>query len=140
TRFTVLPLLIVAVWSRVWLGWGAIAPVLLVLLWTWVNPRLFPKPQSTRNWASKAVLGERVWINRNKVAVPEHHQTVPTILNLISGLGLPFLIWGLYHLSIWPTLLGTVLVYLGKIWFVDRMVWLYHDMQNATPEYQSWLY
>jgi hypothetical protein len=31
-------------------------------------------------------------------------------------------------------------IMLGKLWFVDRMVWLYEDMKDATPEYRSWLY
>ncbi len=42
-------------------------------------------------------------------------------------------------LEAWPTLLGMTLTFLGKLWFVDRMVWLYEDMRNATPEYRSWL-
>ena len=32
------------------------------------------------------------------------------------------------------------LIYLGKMWFLDRMVWLYEDMKDTTPEYRSWLY
>src|SRR5687767_10226355 len=73
TRYTVLPLLMLAIWSRVWLGWWSIVPVLLTLLWAWLNPRLFPVPSSTNNWASMAVLGERVWMNRGKVPLPQHH-------------------------------------------------------------------
>lgn len=38
TRYSGLPLLILAIWSRVWWGWGAIAPILLVVLWIWLNP------------------------------------------------------------------------------------------------------
>jgi uncharacterized protein DUF6653 len=57
---------------------------------------MFRKPVSTDNWASKAVLGERVWINRKQIPVPEHHRIVPNLLSGISGLGLPFLIWGLW--------------------------------------------
>jgi Family of unknown function (DUF6653) len=40
--------------------------------------------------------------------------------------------------DLWPTLFGTMMVYLGKLWFVDRMGWLWQDMQDATLEYQSW--
>ena len=46
TRFTVLPLLILAIWSRVWLGWWAFVPMAAAVLWMWLNPRIFPKPQS----------------------------------------------------------------------------------------------
>ncbi|MBW4619352.1 MAG: hypothetical protein KME17_08335 [Cyanosarcina radialis HA8281-LM2] len=140
TRFTALPLLVLAIWSRVWLGWWAIVPVALAVLWTWFNPRVFPKPASTNNWASKAVLGERVWLNRNVIPVPQHHQRVPSILSAVSASGVIFLVWGLVALNVWSTLLGTVIIYLGKLWFIDRMVWLYQDMKDANPEYQSWLY
>jgi len=42
-----------AVWSRNWWGCWAIIPIGLVLIWMWLNPRLFAKPASTNNWASK---------------------------------------------------------------------------------------
>ncbi|RCV88349.1 hypothetical protein DU505_13730 [Billgrantia montanilacus] len=140
TRNTALPLLVVAIWSRVWLGWWALVPLALALLWTWLNPRLFPVPASTRNWASKAVLGERVWLNRRQVPIPAHHSRALHLLSAIAALGLPFLAWGLYNLQLWPTLLGSVLIYAGKLWFLDRMVWLYQDMCELHPEYRRWLY
>ena len=140
TRFTALPALVVAVWSRVWIGPWAWGMTVLAILWIWVNPRIFRKPVSTDNWASKAVIGERVWINRKQIPVPEHHRLVPNLLSGISGLGLLFLIWGLWRLNIWPTALGAVLIYSSKVWFLDRMVWLYEDMKDSTTRYSSWLY
>ncbi|HEU4886174.1 MAG TPA: DUF6653 family protein [Longimicrobium sp.] len=140
TRYTALPLLVLAVWSRVWLGWWSIGPVALAVLWTWGNPRLFPVPSSTDNWASRAVLGERVWMARGRVPLPSHHRRAPHLLSALAGLGVPFLSWGLYRLEPWPTLFGVLLVFCGKLWFLDRMVWLYQDMQNAHPDYRRWLY
>lgn len=140
TRNTALPLLVVAIWSRTWLGWWALVPLVLALLWTWLNPRLFPVPASTRNWASKAVLGERVWLNRRQVPIPAHHSRALHLLIATAALGLPVLAWGLYNLQLWPTLLGSVLIYAGKLWFLDRMVWLYQDMCELHPEYRRWLY
>ncbi len=32
----------------------------------------------------------------------------------------------------WGLGVGTVLVYAGKVWFLDRMVWLYEDMKDST--------
>ncbi len=43
-------------------------------------------------------------------------------------------------LYLWPPVLGAALVYLGKLWFLDRMAWLYEDMNDATPEYRVWPY
>lgn len=140
TRFPILPLIIISIWSRTWINWWCLIPIIIAIIWTWINPRIFPKPTSTNNWFSKAVFGERVWLNRQKIEIPQHHQPVINILNLISFVGLPFCIWGLIQLNIWPTLLGVILVILGKMWFLDRMVWLYEEMKDANSEYQSWLY
>jgi hypothetical protein len=137
TRNTVLPALILAVWSRVWLGWWALLPVGAALLWTWLNPRLFSPPDSLDNWASKAVLGERVWMNRDKVPVPPHHRRTPNVLNVVSLTGSLFVVGGVVQLTVWPTLFGAALVYAGKLWFLDRMVWLYEDMKGATPAYRA---
>jgi hypothetical protein len=137
SRTTVLPVLILATWSRVWIGGWALVPGAMALLWTWLNPRLFGRPDSLDSWASKAVLGERIWINRDEVPVPPHHRTAPNVLNTISGIGMLFVLWGVVQLAIWPTLFGAILNYAGKLWFLDRMVWLYEDMKEATAEYRA---
>ena len=128
TRNTVLPILIIAFWSRVWIGTWAVFPIALAIIWTWLNPRLFKKPESTDNWASKSVLGERIWLGRKEMPIPKHHRKVPNILSAVSGTGFLFVIYGVYLLEIWPVLFGSALVYTGKLWFLDRMVWLYEDM------------
>ena len=139
TRFTVLPLLILAFWSRAWLGWWAVIPVALAVAWTFLNPVVFPRASTTDNWASKGVLGERVWANRDNVPVPEHHRRVPNLLNALAGIGMVLIIWGVIALSIWPTITGTAIAFAFKVWYVDRMVWLYEDMKHL-PEYGEWLY
>ena len=140
TRFAILPLLVPAVWSRVWIGWWAVVPVAVLCAWAWLNPRAFPRPRTTRTWASKAVLGERVWLERKKVPIPPAHRAAPHLLSALSALGLPFLVWGLIALAPWPTAFGLGFVILGKLWFLDRMVWLYEDMVDADPRYRGWLY
>ena len=49
-------------------------------------------------------------------------------------------VYGLIVLSIWPTVFGIVVVFLGKTWFLDRMVRIYEEMKDANSEYRSWLY
>ena len=140
TRYGALPLLIAAIWSRAWWGWGALLPTAIVLAWIWLNPRVFPKPASTNNWASKAVLGERVWLNRQQVPIPEHHNPVILFTNVVNAIGFLICTWGLITLTVWPTLLGLSWVILGKTWFLDRMVWLFDEMEPNHPQYQRWLY
>lgn len=134
SRATVLPALILAAWSRVWIGWWALVPGVLALLWMWANPRVFGRPDSLDNWASKAVLGERVWIHRDEKSVPKHHRRVPHLLNTMNGVATLFTIWGVVTLQGWPMLFGVVLMYVAKFWYLDRMVWLYEDVQAARPD------
>lgn len=141
TRYSVLPILIVAFWSRLWIGWWCLIPGLISLLWMFYNPIFFKKPGSTKNWASKAVLGERVFLNRDKVPIPKKHQgPVHKILNTISSVGMLLCIWATVTYNLWAAILGVALAYLGKSWYLDRMVWLYEDMKNTTEEYKSWEY
>ena len=138
SRYSVLPIIIIVFWSRKWLGIWCLVPVLFSLCWMMINPVLFSQPRSTKNWASKAVLGERVYINRDVIPIPEHYNMVK-ILNIISFLGLVLSIYGIIKLEVWPTVFGVSVVYLAKSWFLDRMVWLYEDMSHL-PEYSKWLY
>lgn len=140
TRISAIPLLGLAFWSRVWLGWWSLVPILSVFLWLWLNPRIFPEPKSTDNWASKVVLGEWVRMNRDKTPIPKHHILLPNIITAIGLIGLILFVYGLIVLHLWLAVLGAVVMMLGKLWYADRVVWLYEDMKDATPEYESWLY
>ena len=101
TRYSVLPLIILAFWSRVWIGWLSAVPVVISLAWMFFNPLLFSKVKSTNNWASKSVLGERIWMNRDKIQVPPRHKTLPKILNGVSSIGMLLAIWSIVTLSVW---------------------------------------
>ncbi len=142
TRVLTFPFFILAFWSRIWLGIYFLIPVGMILLWTWLNPRIFPKPKSTNHWISKGVFGEKIFTDRKKekTEISHHHIVAANLTTVISLIGLPILIYGLVVLEIWPTLLGATIAILGKMWFVDRMAWLYEDMKDATPEYKRWLY
>lgn len=139
TRYSVLPIIVVAFWSRAWIGWWCLLPGLLSLLWLFFNPILFKKPKSTRNWASRAVMGERVYLNRDRIAIPDIHKTpLFGILNGISSLGMVVAIWAIVSYSLWGAVLGVSLAYLGKSWYLDRMVWLFESMKDEHEEYKSW--
>jgi hypothetical protein len=139
SRATVLPLVILAVWSREWIGAWSWFAVAVSVAWMWVNPRVFRRPKSMDNWASRGVLGERVWLERDIAPVPTHHRVVPHVLNAVTVVGTGFVVWGLLAQSVWPTVLGAVLIYVGKLWFLDRMVWLFQDAVTQNDRYRSWL-
>ena len=106
TRWTCLPLLILAIWSRTWIGRWSLVPIAAAVLWTWLNPRVFPPPRSTDNWASKGVFGERLWIDRHALPIPDRHRVVPHVLNGVAAAGGLMVVWGLVALDPWPTLAG----------------------------------
>ncbi|MEM9061904.1 MAG: DUF6653 family protein [Pseudomonadota bacterium] len=138
TRIPILPLICLSIWARAWIGWWCVIPIGVLVLWIWLNPRAFPRPRSTQSWASRAVLGERVWLNRAEVPIPRHHVIWAGLLAALSAMGIPPLVWGLWVYDLWATITGLVLVIGPKMWFLDRMVWLYVDMAPRHPEYAAW--
>ena len=139
TRFTTLPLITLAFWSRTWFDSFYLIFIALSLFWVWLNPRLFKVPKGTNNWASMGTFGERIYLNRKNETIPDHHLNTCQLLQVLSAMGLPFFIYGLYSLDVWIVILGNLWIMTFKAWFVDRMVWLYMDMKDSNPTYQSWL-
>ncbi|OUS34291.1 hypothetical protein A9R01_08350 ['Osedax' symbiont bacterium Rs2_46_30_T18] len=140
SRYSCLPLLCVAIWSRVWIGWYSLLPVALVCLWVWLNPRVFGRPNSTDNWASRAVLGERVLLAQSEEGIPRHHKSAIRTLKWVITFGFLCAVYGLIFLHLWLAVFGTIITILAKTWFLDRMVWLYQDLSETHPEYKRWLY
>lgn len=140
TRYAAFPLLVAAAWSYHAIGWWALLPVAAMVGFLYVNPWLFAPPRSTNNWASKAVLGERVWLAEGKRGLPDQHPCVFRALMAISMLNLGGLIWGIVQSDAVVMALSTINVLVGKSWFNDRMVWLFSERVRTNAEYQNWLY
>lgn len=139
TRFSCLPLISLAFFSREWLGGYALIFIGLSFLWVWLNPHLFNPPVKTNNWASMGTFGERIYLNRKNTSIPAHHLRITKVLLFLTSMGFPFYLYGLYTLDIWVLILGNLWIMVFKAWFVDRMVWLYMDMKDSKPQYQAWL-
>ena len=133
SRFTILPLMTLAIFSRVWIGAWALIPVALVIAWTWINPRLFPPPDTTDSWAARGTFGERLFLDRARRDIPAHHLAGARILTAISALGILPWAWGLWQLQPWAAVAGLVLIMGGKAWYFDRMVWLHQDLSTEPP-------
>jgi hypothetical protein len=135
----VLSLLALAIWSRDWIGWYSLIPIILAVVWMMINPLLFPPPRSTRNWASKSVFGERIWSDRNNVDLPAQFKSpVTNVANAFAGVGMLQLAYGLFELDVLPTIAGILVAHLGKLWYLDRMVLLFEDMKHRNAEYAKW--
>jgi hypothetical protein len=141
TRFSPVSLIALSIWSREWIGWYCLIPLGLTLIWLMVNPLLFKEPTSTRNWASKAVFGERIWSDRTAVDIPEQFRSrVPNLANAYSAIGMVSLAYGLVVLNVLAVVAGIVIVHGGKLWYLDRMVLLFEDMKGRSAEYAAWEY
>ena len=128
---TALPLLVLAIWSRVWIGWYSVIAVVLALGWIWLNPRFFKEPQQFDSWMSKGVLGERVFLEHRGEIAPHHLRAAHT-LTWASLPGAVIMAWGLWALWWEGAVFGALLTALPKIWFVDRMVWIFEDWRRES--------
>ena len=140
TRFSVLSILALAIWSRDWIGAWCLIGVGLAIVWMFVNPLLFKAPKSTRNWASRTVLGERIWVDRNKVDLPEQFRSraASLIANSYSTIGMGLLVYGLADLNLLATVTGILITHGGKAWYLDRISLLFAEMKGRNAEYAAW--
>jgi hypothetical protein len=141
TRFGVLPMLVGSIWSRKWIGRRCLIPLGLSTAWLFANPLFFSPPASTKNWASKGVLGERIWVDNDRSELPDEFNSVmPTVAQAYQAVGLAPLAYGLARLKLGPTVGGVLIVQGGKLWYIDRMVLLFDEMKTRKPEYARWEY
>lgn len=140
TRVPLVALFALVVYFRDVLDLWAFALLGALAAWAVVNPRIFPAPRSTRNWASRTALGERVWLNRRRVVIPRHQERWALALSFASALCLLPLAVGLAVRDPWATAFGVLGVTVFRLWFLDRMAWLYEEMRPGHPEYAAWDY
>jgi hypothetical protein len=135
TRFAAIPLMILAIWSRVWIGWWSLVPVSLLVVWLLVNPHIFPPVTAAQDWAAKGIHGERLWLHSSAAALPGHYRGVLRWLIVPGAAGGLLLAWGVIQLSAWPTVFGATMLTLAQLWRIDRLGLLYDEMsaQNLIP-------
>jgi hypothetical protein len=126
TRFAAIPAMILAIWSRVWIGWWALIPVALVIVWLIVNPGLFSAVTAESGWAARGIYGERFWLEEPD-SVPEECRLVLRWLILPGVAGFALLFWGLLVLELWPTFFGASLITLAQLWRIDRLGVFYEE-------------
>jgi len=130
TRVVTMPVLTLAIWSRGWIGWWSLVPIALVIVWVWINPRLFPPPASLDNWMSRGVLGERIWLADQEGTIAKHHRAAIRATTWIASIGALVWLGGLIWQDLTATLSGLTASMLGKLWFIDRMVWIQREQNE----------
>jgi len=134
TRGFIPPMITFAALSRVWIGNWWLAVLGLIIIWTFLNTRVFPKAKNYDNWYARGAFGERMYAARKKVSIPSHHESFALKLKVLNAIFSGIWIYGLIVLNFELAITGTLLQLTAKFWFIDRMVWLYNDMYEH-PEY-----
>ncbi|MBP2191612.1 DUF6653 family protein [Nocardia goodfellowii] len=94
SRWATAPLLLVPVWRRS----GPLAAV--VGAWFVVNPIIFPAPADQRAWATKAILGEELWLLG-------HPRDAALAVDVAAGGAGMIALLGAWHRRPLPTAVGT---------------------------------
>jgi hypothetical protein len=135
TRFATIPLMILAICSRVWIGWWTLVPVSLLVVWLLANPHIFPPVTAAQGWVTKGIHGERLWLHSGAAALPGHYRGVLRWLIVPGAAGGMLLAWGVIQLSAWPTIFGATMLILTQLWRIDRLGLLYDELsaKNLIP-------
>lgn len=120
TRFAAVPMMLLAIWSRTWIGWWSLLAIAAVILWLWWNPQAFAPVDKPTAWSSKGIYGERLWLQSSSQQ-PAGFAVVQRIWAAGALSGAALLIWGLVVLEVWPTVFGAVLITYGQLWRIDRL-------------------
>jgi hypothetical protein len=141
TRFAVLPLLALAIWSRTWIGWWCLLPIAGLIVWLVVNPLFFDQPRTTKHWVSRSVFGERIWTERDPSSLPPaFNSQVPTVAQAFQVVALVPLVYGLVTFDAIAVVCGVLLMQVAKCWYLDRMVLLFEAVKQTEDEVASWEY
>jgi hypothetical protein len=126
TRVAAIPMMILAIWSRLWLRWWCLVPIAAMVVWLWLNPHVFAPVETRTSWAAK-------WLKEGDRVPPDHLR----VLRLspacawadvpIGAAGFVLLVCGLVTLEVWPTVFGATLIVLGQLWRIDRLVVFYES-------------
>jgi hypothetical protein len=105
-------------------NWYPALGIILVVLWFWLNPRIFPKPKNYDHWLSMGVLGEKVWTSSRR------YKDSNLLLSFLMSPFFFIAIYTAYMKMFWATMFFAVCAFILKLWFIDRMVFYYEANKN----------
>lgn len=81
SRWATMPLVLVPLWTRQWVH------VVPIATWFIANPIIFGRPRSTRSFASRAMLGEELWMTEKRRDAALAIDAVASGLTLVAAVG-----------------------------------------------------
>ncbi|CAD7047688.1 hypothetical protein RHAB21_03814 [Pseudorhizobium halotolerans] len=134
TRLATIPAFALAVYARMWLGWWSLLPVIVIIVFLWLNTRIFAPAQTDERWETRAILGERIWLDRDVTAIRDDHLRAVRWIATGSSLCSVPLIIGLVWLDPWATAFGAAGMFFGQAWLLDRFAWLYETKRSCSSD------
>lgn len=114
TRVPTGPVIVYAVYRRDWRLLAA------ALVWTVLNPFLFPPPETEEAWMTRAVLAERWWIRER--GNPTLGLDYPNVCNAGSALAAAYALAAAWRRRPAGTALGSALMVGLKLWWLAVLV------------------
>jgi len=132
-------LLTASLWTHLWLGHiGAVSLTILAalaLLLLQKLPLASPRPDS---WARLVSFGERIWLNRLLIPVPQGLNHRLTTLYLVFWTGALVAVLGGFTASPILTASGLLVAFCAQITGFRKLVHLYRVMKDRDPLYRFW--
>ncbi len=119
TRILSYPLVYLPFWYRSWKQGAAVAA------WFAVNPVLFPEPESDESWATRGVLGEKLW-------TADRPRDLSMLLTAASGVFGAEGLLSAYKRRSWPMVFCASTSLLLKLWYIDRMTFYYEQHRGRA--------
>ncbi|HEX2147497.1 MAG TPA: DUF6653 family protein [Pseudorhizobium sp.] len=69
TRLATIPAFALTVYARMWLGWWSLLPLVFLIVFLWLNTRILAPDQPDERWETRAILGEKIWLDRDVTAI-----------------------------------------------------------------------
>jgi hypothetical protein len=118
TRILSYPLVYLPFWNRSWKQGAAVAA------WFAANPVIFPEPEDDSSWATRGVLGEKLWM-------AERPRDLIMLISAASGMvGVVGLV-AAYRRRFWPMMLCASAGFLLVLWGIDRYT-VYYDQHKEA--------
>ncbi|WP_162265069.1 DUF6653 family protein [Polycladidibacter stylochi] len=138
-RTLLFPVVFVLIWMHQKWGWEATsASVALYLYFLWFISRLCPCATGAPSAMARAAIGQRMWLNRYAVTIPQKDHQLALLTSIVMGSGIIGATIGALDNVLWLSLLSTTCIYAARIVQLILFVSLFQKMKNKHPIYRSW--
>jgi len=132
-------LLTACLWSKIWLGTaGAISLCLGALVLMVLAPKVLATPFEHITWARQVGFGEKVWLNRIFIPVPQNLNYRLTTLYLVFWSGTLVALWGAFASLPILSATGLAVAYSAQVTCFGKLIQLYRVMRDKYPLYRFW--